>query len=323
MKIDPLFEPFLTGGQTLILDGGLATELEKRGYDLNDPLWSAKILLEEPEAIQQLHLGYLYAGADCIITSTYQASFQGLLARGLTHEASADLLKFSVQLALEARNEFWKQESGKRSHLAPRQRPLVAASVGPYGAYLADGSEYRGDYNLDRAGLVDFHRERWHLLAGSGADFLLCETIPSHSEALAYLALAQETPQTKIAMAFTCPDGKSISDGTLIDKLSNKLFDYPNLIGIGINCSSPQFVPDVIRRFEEKCDLPIIAYPNSGENWDSANHCWTGTTHPEEFGTAVREWRRMGAAIIGGCCRTGPDHIQAIRERLKKSNNHV
>lgn len=323
MRIDPLIEPFLTGGQTLILDGGLATELEKRGYDLNDPLWSAKILLEQPAAIRQLHLDYLHAGADCIITSTYQASFQGLLARGLTQDESADLLNLSIQLAVEARDEFWEQESSKRSHLAPRQRPLVAASVGPYGAYLADGSEYRGDYDLDRAGLIDFHRERWRLLASSDSDFLLCETIPSHAEALAYLALAGETPTTKIAMAFTCPDGVSISDGTRISELSDQLFDYPNLIGIGINCSSPQFVPEVIKQLEAVSNLPIIAYPNSGENWDAANHCWTGTTHPEEFGTAVREWRRMGAAIIGGCCRTGPDHIRAICERLKKSNNHV
>lgn len=321
MIIDPVLEPFLTGGRTLILDGGLATELEKRGFDLNDPLWSAKILLENPEAIRQLHLDYLHAGADCIITSTYQATFQGLAQRGLTHDAAADLLRLSVQLALEARDLFWEQVSSSRSQrLSPRQRPLVAASIGPYGAYLADGSEYRGDYGLTTAALADFHRERWHLLAHAGADFLLCETIPSHPEALAYIALAHETPDTKIGMAFTFSNGSAISDGTQINELSDPMLDYANLIGIGINCSSPRFVPDVIQRLEAKTDRPIIVYPNSGEEWDAAAHRWTGTTHPEEFGTAVREWRRMGAALIGGCCRTGPEHIRAISERLRKTN---
>jgi homocysteine S-methyltransferase len=318
MKTDPLLTPFLSGGQTLILDGGLATELEKRGFDLNDPLWSTKILLENPDAIRQLHLDYLYAGADCIITATYQATFAGIMARGLTESQAADLMKLATQLALEARDLFWQDKANHKSHLAPRSRPLVAASIGPYGAYLADGSEYRGDYNLDTAGLIDFHRKRWHLLANSGADFLLCETIPSLAEAQAYLALAQETPNIKIALAFSCLDGFSLSDKTKVADIDPSLFDYENLISVGINCTSPRFIPSLIKQFQAQTELPIIIYPNSGEAWDAANHCWTGTTHPEEFGTAVREWRRIGAGIIGGCCRTGPAHIQAISERLRK-----
>lgn len=320
MKIDPLLAPFLGGGNTLILDGGLATELERRGFDLDDDLWSAKILLESPDAIRQLHLDYLYAGADCLITSTYQATFQGLMGRGLTHDAAADLMRLSVNLAIQARDEFWADESNRLN----RSRPLVAAGVGPYGAYLADGSEYRGDYDLDTAGLIDFHRERWHLLAHSAADFLLCETIPSLSEAEAYLKLAQETPEKKIALAFSCPGGLSISDQTKIANIGSDIFDYEKLVSVGINCTNPRFIPSLIQQFGAKSDLPIIIYPNSGEDWDATNHQWTGTSHPEEFGTAVREWRRMGAAIIGGCCRTGPKHIRAISERLRKgSTSHV
>lgn len=314
MKIDLLLAPFLGGGNTLILDGGLATELEHRGFDLDDDLWSAKILLENPEAIRELHLDYLYAGADCLITSTYQATFQGLMARGLTHDSAAGLMRLSVDLAVQARNRFWQNKTNR----ANRSRPLIAAGVGPYGAFLADGSEYRGDYELDTAGLVDFHRERWHLLANSTADFLLCETIPSIQEAKAYLHLSQETPGRKVALAFSCRDGLSISDGTKIAEFPKDLFDYENLISIGINCTNPRFIPSLIQQFEAKTDLPIIIYPNSGEDWDAENHQWTGTTHPEEFGTAVREWRRMGASIIGGCCRTGPKHIRAISERLRK-----
>ncbi|MFK7800673.1 MAG: homocysteine S-methyltransferase [Anaerolineae bacterium] len=317
MNIHPILDPFLQDDQTLILDGGLATELEARGFDLNDPLWSAKILLENPEAIRQLHLDYLYAGADCIITATYQATFQGLIARGLSHAEAADCMLLAVRLATEARDQFWEDTSNHQIRGKARNRPLVAVSVGPYGAYLADGSEYRGDYELDTAGLINFHRERWHLLANAGADFHLCETIPSLIEAHAYFELAKETPGLKFALAFSGKNESEISDGTKIIDIFSAQFNSPNLIGVGINCTSPQFIAPLIQQFQNATDLPIIIYPNSGEDWDSANHQWTGTTHPEEFGTAVREWRRMGAAIIGGCCRTGPTHIRAISERLR------
>ncbi len=318
MKIDPIFEPFLQDGKTLILDGGLATELEHRGFDLNDPLWSGKILLENPDVIRQVHLDYLYAGADCIITATYQTTFQGLKARGLTQTESAELMRLAVRLALEARDEFW---SVKTNH-TNRERPLVAASVGPYGAYLADGSEYRGDYGLTVDELADFHRPRWNLLAQTDADFLLCETVPSLLEAQAYHQLVTESAEgqsmVKAALCFTFNNSQSISDQTKLSNIQSLLFDYANFVGVGVNCTPPQYLPEIINQFQEQTSLPIIAYPNSGETWDAQAHCWHGTTHPEEFGTAVREWRRMGAALIGGCCRTGPKHIRAISERLRK-----
>ena len=319
MQIDPLFEPFLYEGRSLILDGGLATELENRGHDLNDPLWSGKILLENPDEIRQVHLDYLYAGADCIITATYQTTFEGLMARGLSKKESADLMRLALQLAIEARDEFWSIEPNRNN----RARPLVAASVGPYGAYLADGSEYTGDYGLSVDELVGFHRPRWNLLRETEADFLLCETVPSLLEAQAYHELIDESAdggdKVKAALSFTFTDPQTISDQTRLSNIQTLLFDYANFIGVGVNCTSPQFLPEIIQQLQEQTDLPIIAYPNSGETWDSQEHCWHGTTHPEEFGTAVREWRRMGAALIGGCCRTGPKHIQAISERLRKS----
>ncbi len=317
MKIDPIFEPFLQGGKTLILDGGLATELENRGLDLDDPLWSGKILLENPDVIRDVHLDYLHAGADCIITATYQTTFEGLMARGLSCGEAADLMRLAVQLAVDARDRFWSVETNRLG----RARPLVAASVGPYGAYLADGSEYRGDYGLTVDELADFHRPRWELLLHSGADLLMCETVPSLLEAQAYHQLVAEfggASKVKAALSFTFIDPYFISDQTKLIDIQSLLFDYANFVGVGVNCTPPQYLPGIIEQLQSQTNLPIIAYPNSGESWDAQAHCWHGTTHPEEFGTAVREWRRMGAALIGGCCRTGPKHIRAISERLRK-----
>ncbi len=159
--IENPFERFLGDGGVVILDGALATELEQRGANLNDALWSARILLEDPDLIRQVHYDYLVAGADVITTASYQATFEGFARRGLDHEQAAELMRLSVRLALEARDAFWAEPANR----AGRVRPLVAASVGPYGAYLADGSEYRGDYGLSVAELMDFHRPRMAVLA--------------------------------------------------------------------------------------------------------------------------------------------------------------
>lgn len=316
MQTDLILAPFLHSDGTLILDGGLATELEKRGFNLDHDLWSAKILLENPEAIKQLHQDYLYAGADCIITATYQATFQGLQKFNLSHQEAAGLMQLAVDLAIEARDDFWSIEQNRQG----RHRPLVAASVGPYGAYLADGSEYRGHYGLSVEELVAFHTERWQLLAKSGADFLLCETTPSIKEAQAYAELLRRDGTVKAAISFSCLNSYSICDGTRIDRFDNHYFDYANFISLGVNCTSPQFMPGLIKELQKISSKPIMVYPNSGEQWDAQHHCWTGTTHPEEFGTAVREWRRIGAGLIGGCCRTSPEHIQAISGRLRKTD---
>jgi len=183
-----LLKPLLDRFEVILLDGGLATELEARGFDLDDDLWSARLLLEKPEAIRRVHLDYLQAGADCVVTSSYQATIEGFEKKGIGKRKAVDVLRRSVQLAQSARDEFW----GNPANRSGRVRPLVAASVGPYGAYLADGSEYTGDYDLDEDGLVKFHRERWDVLATSGADLLACETIPSLPEALALGRLLRE-----------------------------------------------------------------------------------------------------------------------------------
>lgn len=307
-----MIKAFLDYQGLLVLDGGLATELAWRGHDLDDPLWSARLLLEEPAAIGQVHTDYLEAGADCVLSASYQATIPGLLARGLAEAAAVDLLRLSVKLALAARDAFWAVESNRQKRL----RPLVAASIGPYGAYLANGAEYSGDYDLDTAGLLAWHRPRWHILAHSGADLLACETCPSQREMEAYCELLQETPQASAWVSFTARDGRHISDGTPIAACAARLDDVPNVVAVGVNCTPPRLIPELIREIQSATAKYIIVYPNSGERYDAAHKTWRGESDPSTFGSMSREWRKLGAAIVGGCCRTRPSHIRQIRDRV-------
>jgi homocysteine S-methyltransferase len=307
-----LVASFINFQGLLVVDGGLATELEWRGYDLHDPLWSARLLLENPAAIRQVHTDYLWAGADCVIAASYQATLPGLMARGLSEQESADLLRLAVKLASEARDVFWAAHDHRG-----RLRPLAAASIGPYGAYLANGAEYTGNYDLDTAGLVAWHRPRWHILANSGADLLACETCPSRSELEAYCELLSETPQTPAWVSFTARDGRAISDGTPIADCAARLHDIPNVVAVGVNCTPPRLMPELITAIQSATDKPIIVYPNSGERYDPVQKVWQGESDPSTYGTMCREWRKLGAVLIGGCCRTRPSHIRQIRDRVR------
>src|SRR5258706_10412413 len=227
----------------LVIDGALATELERRGCDLNDKLWSAKILLEQPEAIKQLHYDYFKAGADCVITASYQATVEGFMKRGLNEQAAIELIKKSVQLAIQARDEFWNNESNR----AGRIKPFIAASVGPYGAFLADGSEYRGNYGLTEQELMDFHRPRMKALIEAGADMLACETIPCLIEAQAIAKLLKEFPNTTAWISFSARDEQNVSEGQVFADCVKELEDNSQIIAIGINCTSPNYIPALIR----------------------------------------------------------------------------
>ena len=305
-------DAFLEEKGVLILDGGLATELEARGFDLDDPLWSARLLIEEPAAIQAVHRDYLEAGADCIITASYQATVAGFLSRGKSEQQAIDLLRKSVELALSVRERFWAEEKNRKDRL----RPLVAASIGPYGAYLANGAEFTGRYDFDREELVRFHRRRWHVLADSGADLLACETIPSGAEALALADLIRETPKLYAWLSFSCRDGEHISDGTPIAECARQVSSCSGIVAIGVNCTAPRFVPRLLAALREVTDKPLLAYPNSGERYDTSARRWSGESDPEGFGVASRLWHASGARLLGGCCRTGPDHIREIRRSL-------
>jgi homocysteine S-methyltransferase len=311
-----MLSTFINEQGFLIIDGGLATELERRGYDLRDPLWSAKLLLENPEAIRQLHADYLWAGADCIISASYQATLPGFIARGLKEDEAERLIRLAVQLAREARDQFWS-EYRRKYPAKRRRRPLVAASVGPYGAYLADGAEYTGKYDLTLDELTAWHRPRWRMLADCGADLLACETIPARDEAAALAILLAETDHPAW-ISFSCRDGAHISDGTPLTAVVPLLADLPNLLAIGANCTAPRFIPDIIKNIQQVTAKPIIVYPNSGERYNPQGGGWEGEADPSAFGTMCREWRKTGAALIGGCCRTSPAHIQQIRDRVQQ-----
>jgi homocysteine S-methyltransferase len=301
---------------TLVIDGALATELERRGCDLKDELWSAKILLEQPEIIKQVHFDYLKAGADCAITASYQATIEGFSKRGLNEREAIALIKQSVKLATEARDEFWSDASNR----AGRSKPFVAASVGPYGAFLADGSEYRGNYGLTESELIDFHRPRMKALIEGGADLLACETIPSFIEAQALAKLLKEFPNISAWFSFTARDEQHISEGQVFADCVRQLEEYPQIAAIGINCTSPEYISSLIREAKKETNKPILVYPNSGETYDAARNDWNGAPVLESFGERAREWYEAGARLIGGCCRTTPEDIRVIASWARNRN---
>ena len=295
----------------LLLDGALASELERRGCNLADPLWSAKVLLENPALIRQVHLDYLLAGADIITTASYQASFAGFARRGITAPQATALLQLSVQLALQARDDYLDSVKGEAA------RPLIAASVGPYGAVLANGAEYRGHYGLSVSQLMDFHRPRLAVLAASGADLLACETLPCPQEAEALVRLLREEfPETPAWISFSCRDEQHVSQGERLADCVAALRGVEQVVAAGINCTHPAHVHALLQSALPLCQQPLLVYPNAGEHWDASRHCWHGQTDTDEFVRSAKQWLQDGARLIGGCCRTGPEHIRALRQGL-------
>jgi homocysteine S-methyltransferase len=292
-----------------VLDGGMATELEHRGFELNTPLWSAQVLRSSPEAIAAVHRAYLEAGADCLLTASYQVSGEGFerigYPPGEAAMAAADALRLSVALAEEVRSEY-------QAH-SPR-KIWIAASLGPYGAMLHNGAEYHGNYDCSFEELVGFHSLRIVVLAETNADFLAFESIPSLEEARAILAALEAYPDLPAYLSFTCKDETHVSHGETLQVCAQFLDKQPQVIGIGINCTRPDFVESLIAETAQVTRKPIIVYPNSGEEWDAVHRCWLGEGQVQQFGKLVEQWRAAGAQWIGGCCRTGPDHVRAVAE---------
>lgn len=292
----------------ILLDGALATELEHRGCDLNDPLWSAKVLLEAPNLIRQVHLDYFLAGADAAITASYQATIAGFMRRGLNRTEAVALIRRSVHLAVEARDIFWADPANRMGRL----RPFIAASVGPYGAFLADGSEYRGDYGLSEAALVEFHRSRLAALPATGVDILACETLPCLLEAQALTRLLAEFPNTYAWISFSARDDAHTCHGERLADCAAWLDTHPQIVAVGVNCTAPQHIPALVRAIRSATAKPIVVYPNSGETYDIVHRTWRGPSACATFAKQAREWYACGANIIGGCCRTTPAHIRAL-----------
>ncbi len=308
-----LLTPFLANGRTMVLDGALATELEKRGAQLQgDPLWSARLLVDDPALIRQVHYDYFVAGADVAIGASYQASFQGFARLGLDAQTAADLMQRSVALAQAARDDFWAESANR----VGRVRPLVAASVGSYGAFLADGSEYRGDYGLSVAELMDWHRPRMAALVAAGPDLLACETLPSLAEGEALVNLLAEFASMPAWLAFSCGDETHVCHGEPFRVCVALAETNEQVVAVGLNCTPPSFVEPLLRSAAGATSKPLLVYPNSGESWDGAAHCWLPGTGVTDFGGPAQLWKSAGARLIGGCCRTGPADIRAIVEAL-------
>ena len=290
----------------LVLDGAFGTELARRGFDTNDELWSAKALFEKPELVEAVHRDYYEAGADISTSASYQATVEGFEKKGFTREQAKELIVRSVRLVQQARDAFWQQ----RAKRVGRPQPLAAASVGPYGAYLADGSEYRGDYGASRAELADFHAERLAILVSAGPDILACETLPLLDEARAILDDLRRYPDAGAWISFSCKDAEHTCGGDAIADCARLLDKESQVAAIGVNCTAPQYVADLIRNIRAHTAKPVVVYPNTGETYDAVTKTWHGS--PTPYRDFVRQWYKAGARLIGGCCRTTPDDIRGI-----------
>ncbi|XP_020486923.2 homocysteine S-methyltransferase [Labrus bergylta] len=303
-----------------ILDGGLATELEAQGVHLQgDPLWSARLLHTNPQAIRDAHYRYLLSGSDVITTATYQASITGFINHlDVSSERARELLMSGVHLARESVERFISQ-----SHMTGQRRLLVAGSVGPYGAFLCDGSEYTGSYAKDMSveDLKVWHRPQIECLAAAGADLVALETIPSIKEAEALVELLREFPNSKAWLAFSCKDEKHISDGSLFTDAVQVANRSPQLVAVGLNCCSPELVEPLLDSAGSLLspDLSWVVYPNSGEDWDRQQGWHSSEKTAASILKLSHTWRTQGAALIGGCCRIGPADISELRRELKGS----
>ena len=317
--VDPVAQS-LKDTPALILDGALATELETRGLDLSSKLWSAKALEENSEAIYGVHLDYFQAGADVAITASYQATPLGLSEHlGMSLEQSQKLIRRSVELAQQARDTVLQEEHQKSPSAQPRKL-LIAGSVGPYGAFLANVSEYRGDYHLSNDKFKDFHRPRIEALVAANVDILALETIPSLPEIKALIQLLEtDFPSTPAWLGVTLreSDASLLSDGSSMSEVVKLVNACKQIVSVGVNCIPEQNVAAALDYLKPLTDKPLIVYPNSGETWNAEARMWNGPrVEGKEHAELVREWYSKGARVIGGCCRTGPKDIQNTRDTI-------
>ncbi len=286
----------------VVLDGGLSTALEERGADLSGSLWTARLLAEEPGRIAEAHRAYFRAGARVATTASYQASVEGLVAAGYDAADARRLITSSVSLAREVRDELADTHPGL----------LVAASVGPYGAFLADGSEYRGRYGVPAARLREFHAPRLELLAAAGPDLLAVETIPDSDEAEVLVPLLEDLGVP--AWFSYSVRGSTTNAGQPLAEAYAVLAGSRSIIAAGVNCSEQADVLGAVRAAVAATGLPAVAYPNRGGSWDSDTKQWA-YGDPVDLGL-VETWVAAGARFVGGCCGTGPADIAALAEHV-------
>jgi homocysteine S-methyltransferase len=290
----------LLESRDVVIDGGLATELEARGHDLTDSLWSARLLRDDPQAIEDVHAAYFEAGADVAITASYQASFEGFEAAGIEPAEGGRLLRLSVEFAQRARERMG-------------DRGLVAGSVGPYAVVFADGTEFTGDYRATPDDVIaESQRRRMAELVAAGADLLAVETIPNGREASIFAELLAEAPDVEAFVSFCCRDGGTLSDGTAIEDAIRSAGRTGRVAAFGVNCTPPQYVESLLEAARRATDLPLLVYPNWGRVWDGYTSTWSGDGVDRFPPELVESWRRVGARAIGGCCGIGPAAIAEL-----------
>lgn len=298
-------------GEVVVLDGGVATELEARGHDLSDDLWSARILQTDPAEIEAVHAAFFAAGARVAITASYQASIEGFERVGIGRAEGLGLIQHSVELARRARDR-----AAERAARSDDTRPrFVAGSAGPYGAMLADGSEYTGDYDLTERQLIDFHRPRAEALLEAGADLLAFETLPSALEATAAVRLLDELGGPPAWISFQCQDGERTARGEPIGE-AVQATEHPAVVAVGVNCTAPRDMPSLLAAAHAATTRPLIAYPNLGRGWDGASRKWLAPDGDTFDPAVVAGWTSLGVTWVGGCCGVGPADIAALTSRL-------
>lgn len=299
----PLLSDALARGP-VVLDGGLSNQLEAVGHDLSDALWSARLLADRPEAVVEAHAAYFAAGADVVITASYQATFEGFARRGIGRREAARLLRRSVELGRRAAEQARRAGAG---------RPLwVAASVGPYGAMLADGSEYRGRYGLTVEELERFHRPRIEVLAEAAPDALALETVPDVDEARALLRAVRGLG-VPVWLSYSVAGGCTRA-GQPLEEAFAVPADAEEVVAVGVNCCTPGDAGPAVAVAARITGRPVVVYPNSGEAWDARARTWRGRSafDPER----VSAWTGAGARLVGGCCRVGPAEIAGLASLL-------
>ena len=294
----------------VVSDGAMATELEKRGVATNSALWSATAMLDHPDAIQTVHQSYLDAGAKIMTTNTYQANVPAFEQAGIAAAQARQLIQQAVTIAHTARDA---------SHVTDA---VIAGSIGPYGAYLADGSEYTGAYQLTPSAYQDFHRERLALIMAAGVDVLALETMPRLDEVQALVQLITTTwTQQPYWVSFSIKDPQTLCDGTSLAATAKWVAAQPNVVAVGVNCTTLENIAPALTTLKAAVAVPLIVYPNSGDQYDPVTKTWQETHLSHQFASFVPQWLAAGARIIGGCCRTTPKDIATVARALSVSDS--
>jgi homocysteine S-methyltransferase len=308
----------------VVLDGGLATTLEAAGHDLSGPLWSARLLRDEPEAIVAAHCAFLAAGAEVVTTASYQLSALGLRAAGGDERDVDGLLARSVSLAREAIAGHLAGRGHRQGQVAAHEPPVdghrwprVAASVGPYGAVLADGSEYRGRYGRSVAELVAFHAPRIEALLAAGPDLLAVETIPSGTEVEALAQVLAEVDMPVWVSVTVGTDGSTTPEGQPLPEALAPALEVAAVVAVGVNCCPPRVATRALEVLAATCDHPLVVYPNVGDTWDAQARGWRPGAGGE-VGMELPCWLAAGARLVGGCCGTGPEHLARLAADLRE-----